>query len=452
MSSVDTTRHAQPQRPAFDRLRAYNVGLTKKRRQSTMAADGKAPTVCIPATAPHNRRVDSPGSATLQHSTLLSCVGMPSLPKVALPEWSRYFTAYAKSDALCPWRCSMKRPVLVVHGVANHERDVFAKIVNALNAAVGADLFDLIPVFWGDLGAQSSNLPDVLPQLSARRGEGDAEVTARLLFATASLPARPTRRGTAEEVVAEAAMEALQGAGVRRGEDLSAFRDGIHEAWGNALWLKEITDEDVLRAVGEAIGKAILESDEEAGFTGRRWDPLHSAEDFVKGVVHGVDGSVVAAVGVGLGTMTDSIRAAWGPNAMEFLGDAFVYQRKFDEIQGRLWEHLDSAAPGYGTQEKPIDVIAHSFGGLITLDAAVAAKRRLWIGGYVTFGSQPAFFHLLEPRGGDIVPYTSGTPVRLPRNVDRWTNLWEPMDPLAFIVSKVFLLHTGQPPQDIMVS
>jgi hypothetical protein len=246
-------------------------------------------------------------------------------------------------------------------------------------------------------------------------------------------------------------VESLQGAGARRGEDPDEVREAIREAWGNTQWLKEIADEDVLRAVGRAIGKTVLGADEEAGGTGRRWNPLQSAKDFVKGVVRGVDGSVGAAIGHGLGTLNDSIRAAWGPNAMEFLGDAFVYQHKFEEIQGRLWEYLDSRAPGYGTQEKPIDVIAHSFGGLITLDAAVTANRRLWIGGYVTFGSQPAFFHLLQPRGGDIVPYTSGFPVRLPRNIDRWTNLWEPMDPLAFIVGKVFLLHTGQPPLDIMV-
>jgi hypothetical protein len=320
--------------------------------------------------------------------------------------------------------------------------------------AIGADTFDLIPVFWGDLGAQSANLSDVLPDVSVRRGEDDVDQAARFLFAAdlEGEPGGPTRHGgTPEEVVAEAAAEVMQEPGARRGKDPEEVREAIREAWDTTRWLKDIEDEDLLRAIGRTVGAAVQSSEEQAGGTGRRWNPLQSVKDYVKGVVHGVDASVGSAVGRGLGELNHSLRAAWGPNMMEFLGDAFVYQRSFETIQARLWEILDSRVPGYGTEQTPIDVIAHSFGGLITLDAAVAAKRRLWIRGYVTFGSQPAFFHLLQPRGGDTVPYTAGVPVRLPRNIDRWTNLWEPMDPLAFIVGKVFLLHMGQPPTDIMV-
>jgi len=109
-----------------------------------------------------------------------------------------------------------------------------------LNANIGADAFDLIPVFWGDLGARSANLGDALPQVPARRAEGDAEETSRLLFGTEfdSSPGQPTRRaGTPAEVVAEAAVESLQGAGARRGEDPDEVREAIREAWGNTQWL-----------------------------------------------------------------------------------------------------------------------------------------------------------------------------------------------------------------------
>lgn len=42
-------------------------------------------------------------------------------------------------------------------------------------------------------------------------------------------------------------------------------------------------------------------------------------------------------------------------------------------------------------------------------------------------------------------------PVRLPVSLNRWTNLWEPMDVLAFAVSKVFQLHDGTAPVDLPV-
>ncbi|WP_437096902.1 hypothetical protein [Streptomyces sp. enrichment culture] len=43
-------------------------------------------------------------------------------------------------------------------------------------------------------------------------------------------------------------------------------------------------------------------------------------------------------------------------------------------------------------------------------------------------------------------------PVQLPASLNRWTNLWEPLDVLAFAASKVFQLHNGAAPVDLPVS
>jgi hypothetical protein len=68
----------------------------------------------------------------------------------------------------------------------------------------------------------------------------------------------------------------------------------------------------------------------------------------------------------------------------------------------------------------------------------------------VTFGSQPSFFHVCDPRGGKLTPY-AGEPVSLPASLGAWTNLWEPLDLVAFIAARVFRLHDGSKPNDIEV-
>ncbi|MFF8990559.1 hypothetical protein ACF09H_11575 [Streptomyces sp. NPDC014983] len=95
--------------------------------------------------------------------------------------------------------------------------------------------------------------------------------------------------------------------------------------------------------------------------------------------------------------------------------------------------------------------MAHSLGGVIAVDMATAAEP-LWTESLVTFGSQAAFFHVCDPRGGQLAPYTGDMPVRLPNSLNRWTNLWEPLDVLAFAASKLFRLHDGTAPVDLPVN
>jgi hypothetical protein len=76
----------------------------------------------------------------------------------------------------------------------------------------------------------------------------------------------------------------------------------------------------------------------------------------------------------------------------------------------------------------------------------------LWIQSLVTFGSQSPFFHVGDLRGGQLRPYTDGTLAQLPLSLGAWSNLWEPMDMLAFIAVKVFRIHDGSMPIDLPVS
>jgi hypothetical protein len=90
--------------------------------------------------------------------------------------------------------------------------------------------------------------------------------------------------------------------------------------------------------------------------------------------------------------------------------------------------------------------MAHSLGGVIAVDMATNDEP-LWIRRLITFGSQPSYFHVCDPRGGALEPYT-GTPIQLPKSIGAWTNLWEPLDPLAFVAARVFRLHDGSLPKD----
>ncbi|MCX5328373.1 hypothetical protein [Streptomyces sp. NBC_00140] len=54
----------------------------------------------------------------------------------------------------------MSAPVFVIHGVANRDRDGFTAAVAALQAATG---ISMVPVYWGDLGAEDRFISAALP-------------------------------------------------------------------------------------------------------------------------------------------------------------------------------------------------------------------------------------------------------------------------------------------------
>jgi hypothetical protein len=162
----------------------------------------------------------------------------------------------------------------------------------------------------------------------------------------------------------------------------------------------------------------------------------------------GLDAMAGAPVGLVAGAFNQHLRRKHAQGITGFLGDVFVYQRNHRAIHRRVMETLAERAPGYGTRERPIPVLAHSLGGVIAFDLATRPIEPLWVDTLVTFGSQPSFFHVFDPRPG-LDPYAPGSPVRLPQTVRQWVNLWEPLDPLAFAAGRVFVLDSGLAPKDV---
>ncbi|MDX3762411.1 hypothetical protein [Streptomyces sp. AK02-04a] len=362
----------------------------------------------------------------------------------------------------------MNDPVFVIHGVANRNRDEFSTAVSALAVAAGVEM---VPVHWGDLGAQDQFIDAALPAYQTgpdtlRDGESPRPVMAEPH--AAALFAETIDEGQQLSQV-DAAIRAHLVAG-KEGED-EGLRDGgrhqldpdhileyVREAWGDTEWLCRTGDTQLLRETGRSLAHALLDEtdpDSDDSYDGLRGGGVGD-DNRLRAVVlrrlNDLDrfaGAAVQAVGVRL---NHAIRSRFGPGTTRFLGDVLVYQRHQNAIHARVRQVIDEVHPDLGrSPARPVRIVAHSLGGVIAVDMATATAP-LWTESLVTFGSQAAFFHVCDPRGGQLTPYGGSTPVRLPASLNRWTNLWEPLDVLAFAASKVFQLHDGTTPVDLPVS
>lgn len=353
------------------------------------------------------------------------------------------------------------QPVLVVHGVANRDEAVFNDLVRRLALDLALPSVQLVPVFWGDLGAKMTGLEDTLPgaPLALVRSSDSVDPAAvESALGMLSGPVEATVRAGTEAARASIAGDGFESRAhsspgvLVRAEDTTEIRAELEQAWVESAWLKQIADEQLLRALGAAVAEGV--NINEGGVAGDspvralRKPDIHK---LVRQVVNGVDRAVGAVIGTVGAELNSFVRDALAPQFAEFMGDIFVYQRHRNTIHARIREVIANEAPGYGDLDKPIAVLAHSLGGVISFDLAVAGEPRLSIRRLITFGSQSPFFHILDPRGGSLAAYEPSSPCTLPETIGGWTNLWEPLDPLAFIASKVFRLASGQPPVDMQV-
>ncbi|MEW2573271.1 hypothetical protein [Streptomyces sp. NPDC047070] len=361
----------------------------------------------------------------------------------------------------------MKDPVFVIHGVANRDRDEFATAVSAL--AIAAQVA-MVPVHWGDLGAQDQFIDAALPAYrnapETLRDSETPELVRAEPFAAAVFD-EPIDEGRQLSQV-DAALRAQLGEG-DNGQD-GGLRDGaepqldpdqiveyVTELWADTEWLSRTGDPLLLRETGRALARSLLdEIDPDAddpydGLRGDGTDRDSRLRSLVRRRLQDLDrvaGAAVQAVGARL---NHAVRSRFGPGTTRFLGDVLVYQRHRDAVHARVRQVIDEVHPDIGrSRDRPVRIAAHSLGGVIAVDMATATVP-LWTESLVTFGSQAAFFHVCDPRGGQLMPYAADMPVHLPASLHRWTNLWEPLDVLAFAASKVFRLHDGSAPVDLPV-
>ena len=345
------------------------------------------------------------------------------------------------------------RPVLVVHGIANHDRDAFTKQVDRLQESIRKPLPDvsLIPVFWGDLGGHSGSITDCLPELK----DGQWTTRADALLSIASV-GELVRGGSAMSNNERAAIiaGALPSTMVR--SDQSAAEGAIAEALDGTTYLKRIEDPDTLTRVGEMLQVVMdVPAPAETGEFAVREGSIDTRgwlTDKIGEAIHAIDRLTGQLVEDRLGALTQKLRASLMEGVAATLGDIIAYQANRAHVQQRLFDAVNQHAPGYGTADRPIGVIAHSLGGVISVDTATApaSGTPLYIDSLVTFGSQSAFFEIVSPSDPK-TPYSSGHPVSLPGTIRQWFNMWNVVDILGFTASTVFRLSSGAKPEDIPI-
>jgi hypothetical protein len=326
------------------------------------------------------------------------------------------------------------QPVLVVHGVANRSQQYFMDQVAKLQKGLGRE-FDLIPAWWGDRGAPSEHILLTTPD-GARRKPGAAHVT------------RAAAATTEQEVDVIAAAASTRPAGAHdtrgKGSEDKEVRKAIAEAWGEVRTLQPDWTEAELKAFGIGIADALAH----AAPAGRHdvRSAKSTAKTIVKNVMRGIGAAWTSFKGTALGGLQQDFRGKHLPQLTEFLGDIVVYQRHRSEVQDIVRKALTDYAEknklnDLGTEKRPLPVIGHSLGGVISFDMAVAGNPQLWISKLVTMGSQPAFFHVVDPRDDQSPPRVEkfqGTRLKLPPTIGKWRNFWEGLDPFAFVANGIF--------------
>ncbi|MEO0476979.1 MAG: hypothetical protein AAF085_13560 [Planctomycetota bacterium] len=272
----------------------------------------------------------------------------------------------------------MPEKVLLIHGIAMRSEEKVANYAASLNDLVG-DQYELIPVYWGDLGADDTYLHKVIGR-HPMSADGFSHMVHEAV-------ARPVARGK-----------------------------GKVRAW-------------IERRKGDRERSAVITRASKKRSTDARQR------------VHGY-----------LGEKFQDVRLWLTQQSLPFIADVIVYQSHSyrEKIQARVREIVQrELGDQAGTAEQPIKVIAHSLGGVVSFDLACRSDNPLHLSALVTMGSQPAFFHLLDPREG-VAPF-EGEPVTVPNTIGRWTNVWDEYDMLGFATDEVFQLHDGTAPLDVRV-
>lgn len=368
----------------------------------------------------------------------------------------------------------MEEPVFVIHGVANRDQQGFTTMVTDLQRASG---IDMVPVYWGDLGADDRFVTAAVPTHPAHMSDAgrhsglrDADETPITTVPAAVLASAwprhtevPDQWTQVEQSVRDqvAAHAAQDDPGLREAPRTSVVDEALRylgEEWPKTEWLSRTDDPALLAETGRSLATALAEASELGAGETALYAGLRAGDQdrsrlrtMLRNRLHGLDRVAGAAIQAAAGRLNATLRTKFGPGTTRFLGDVLVYQRHREAVHARVRACIDSVDPALGrSKERPVRLVAHSLGGVIAVDMATASTP-LWTASLVTFGSQAAFFHACDPRGGQLLPYSGSEPVALPPSLGRWTNLWEPLDMLAFVAARVFRLHDGSTPTDVAV-
>jgi hypothetical protein len=337
----------------------------------------------------------------------------------------------------------MTEPVLVIHGINNPDKTAFLATVQALEeqffAFSGSSRanFTFVPVYWGDLGGKTTLLERSFPPRDQRALTSDpTDIMNQTRGISPTLERTPAELETQITHILE---------GTRGGTASDTLEPMLREKLPQTEYLSQLEDVEALHQIGHLLEQQLNTL---SGTNTQSFDDIMNAP---RGVLDDTRGwNPVQALDKLAGAITrDQVAKLYNAGLMSAratlahtIGDLIAYQRNQDAIQQRLWDALTGEFAEYGrTAQKPVHAVAHSQGGIITFDAALSTTRPLHLKSLTTFGSQSALIHLVDPRQS--LGAFQGLPLTLPATFGRWINLWEPLDPLAFVIKPVFKLANG---------
>ncbi|MCA1675753.1 MAG: hypothetical protein LC799_27430 [Actinobacteria bacterium] len=318
---------------------------------------------------------------------------------------------------------------LVVHGVSNRDEAGFTRSVEELQRLGGSGMPELIPVFWGSLGREGP--------LLAIPGEEDVTTVPEAVGAFGAKPAADAvqaARDTADATVEE--LERRVGAVPPRTVAVlqKATREAAAAGWTLALQvdLAPVLADVVLAA--PPLGSTDVQP---RGAFGVDW-----VGDRVKQILaHAQD----AIVDILVREFREREKGL-GTTVAHTIGDVLGYETVGPAIRAKIDEkHRAAVARG-----DTVDILAHSLGALAAVEWLLGASvqgsatdpEKRTVRNLVTFGAQVSLFSELRGlRGvGDQV-LVRAQPQSLPMRVERWSNVWQELDPLAFVMSHVFRIE-----------
>ncbi|MGW2050261.1 hypothetical protein ACWCPF_34575 [Streptomyces sp. NPDC001858] len=181
----------------------------------------------------------------------------------------------------------------------------------------------------------------------------------------------------------------------------------------------------------------------------QRWDSAGASFD--GNAVDALLDVVLTALGepgAALGVVSDVTRPVWLPfwrsaewtaswrvrrrrshlssQAAPPIGDILRYQARGEGLRRHISDVLRTVQP-------PVVILAHSLGGVACVDLLATENHRDRVKALVTVGSQAPFLYELDALHS--LPFGAPLPPSFPQ---RWINVYDPRDPLAYVGSEVF--------------
>lgn len=131
-------------------------------------------------------------------------------------------------------------------------------------------------------------------------------------------------------------------------------------------------------------------------------------------------------------------RAHYAEKMTLFVGDVMEYI----DTRGRVGPGgciVETVEAAFRSAKAPLTVVGHSMGGNISYDVLTSFATDVPCDTLITVGSQVGLFEELKKfRASDPDVRGSKARVQRPQNIDRWINVYDPIDPFAYLVKPVF--------------